>query len=175
MCGYKNFSLDIEVDSSESGSEYTSIFQTGSTSTFFGHTCLTSCWNTHSCRRWWRRSLRCCHALSTSWWPCKTEDSLYHSTYLAVCTLDVEDVRQVTEGHTCITWWRTPMMLCVAAVKSGLGTDSSESDAGQRWRTSSNALPLSLTWRRTGVDKQRDRQLSSTHRIWEHRQACTCV
>lgn len=34
MCGYKNFSLDIEVDSSESGSEYTSMFQTGSASTF---------------------------------------------------------------------------------------------------------------------------------------------
>lgn len=37
------------------------------------------------------------------------------------------------------------MMPCVATVKSGLAVESSESLAGQRWRTSMRALPLSLT------------------------------
>ncbi len=67
------------------------------------------------------------------------------------------DVRQVKVSCTCMTWCRTPMMPCVALVKSGLVAASSESVAGQRWRTSSKALPLSLTCRQTG--SQTDRQV----------------
>lgn len=42
------------------------------------------------------------------------------------------------------------MMPWVAVVKSGLAAELLESAEGQVWSTSSKALPLSLTWRRTG-------------------------
>lgn len=60
-------------------------------------------------------------------------------------------------------WCRTPMMPCVAAVKSGLAAESSESLAGQRWRTSMRALPLSLTC--VGQSDRKLRHLATGRRV----------
>lgn len=35
-------------------------------------TCWTSCWKTHSCSRWWSRTLRCCQMFSSCRWWCST-------------------------------------------------------------------------------------------------------
>lgn len=85
----------------------------------------------------------------------KKENTSFH---LSICSMT--NVRQVTVRRTCMTWCRTPIMPWVAALKSGLVVESSESVVGQRWRTSNKALPLSLTWdrwenRKTGVTVDR--------------------
>lgn len=81
------------------------------------------------------------------------------SVHLSVCW---SQVRHATVSHTCMTWCRTPMMPCVAVGKSSLVAELSESVAGQRWRTSIRALPLSLTCRQTGsvhTDRYAGRQV----------------
>lgn len=71
----------------------------------------------------------------------KQQKSIPLSLYPSVSAL-VMGVRR-----TCMSWCRTPMMPCVAAVKSGVASELLESVDGQSWRTSNKALPLSLICR----------------------------